>query len=257
MFQRVLSRSNRSLLAVLVALVWMGASTTGLQAQEKAAKEAHPPAEAAADHAAKAEAHADKAADHAAKADVHAAAADGHADAAHGDAHGGTPPGPIEWKTDLALWTLIVFGIFVVILKVGAWGPLSNALNAREHKIKSDISHAEESRIKAEKMLAEYQTKLAAAQEEVLKVLAEARNDAEHTRKEIMAQTEKEVSAMKERALLEIGRTKDQALEELFNHMAGAVANATERVLGRALTDADQDRLISDTLAEFSRGQAS
>lgn len=252
MFHPALSWSVRSLVVVAISLLWIGSTTASLQAQEKdaghppadkAAKDSHPPAEAAAPAPA----------DHGGKAAPHA---EGESHDAQAGAHGANPS-PIDWSTDLALWSLIVFVLFVTVLRIFAWGPLSGALNAREHKIKSDIASAEEARVKAEKMLAEYQSKLAAAQDEVLKVMAEARNDAEHTRKEIMAQTEKEVSAMKERAILEIERTKDAALDELFNHMAGTVANATEKVLGRALTDADQDRLISDALAEFSRGQAS
>lgn len=238
MFHPALSWSVRSLVAIAASLLWIGLTTASLQAQEAAHEtdSAHPPAEKA-----------EKGAQPPAEAAKHAEEAGAH----------GADPSPIDWSTDLALWSLIVFVLFVTILRVFAWGPLSSALDARERKIKSDIASAEEARVKAEKMLAEYQSKLAAAQDEVLKVMAEARNDAEHTRKEIMAQTEKEVSAMKERAILEIERTKDAALDELFGHMAGTVANATEKVLGRALTDADQDRLINDALAEFSRGQAS
>jgi len=242
MFYPALSRSIRSLVIVLVGLLGVALATTSLVAAQNKDAE-HPAAE---------------------KKDGHAepAAAAGHLPPAGKDAAGGhdahvAVEGPITWKTDLALWSLIVFVLFVIVLKVFAWGPLSSALNAREHKIKSDISLAEEARVKAEKMLAEYQSKLAAAQDEVLKTIAEARRDAEHARQEIMAQTEKDVSAMKESAKQDIERTKDKALQEIFNHMAGTVANATERVLGRALTDADQDRLIGDALAEFSRGQAS
>lgn len=238
MFNPALSWFGRSLVAVVLGLSWIGLTTSNVAAQEKPAAHAEPAA-------------AQPAAAHAAPAGEHAAPAAGAHGAEH-DPHA-KPPGPIEWKTDLALWSLIVFVLFVAILKVFAWGPLSSALDSREARIKNDIAHAEEARIKAEKMLVEYQAKLAAAQDEILKTLAEARRDAEHTRQEMLAQAEKEVTATKERALAEIERTKDQALNELFNHMAGTVANATERVLGRALTDADQDRLIGDALAEFSR----
>ena len=241
MFHPALSWFGRSLIAVVLGLSWIGMTTSNLAAEDKPA----------AAHAEPEKAHAAPAADHPAPAGAHAApAADPHA-AGH-DPHA-KPPGPIDWSTDLALWSLIVFVLFVAILKVFAWGPLSSALDSREARIKSDIAHAEEARVKAEKMLVEYQAKLAAAQDEILKTLAEARRDAEHTRQDILAQAEKEVTATKERALQEIERTKDQALSELFNHMSSTVANATERVLGRALTDADQDRLIGDALAEFSR----
>lgn len=241
MFHPALSWFGRSLVAVVLGLSWIGLTTSNLVAQDKAAAHAEPE-----------KAHPAPAAGHAAPEAPHAApAADSHAAAAH-DPHA-KPPGPIDWSTDLALWSLIVFVLFVAILKVFAWGPLSSALDTREARIKNDIAHAEEARVKAEKMLSEYQAKLAAAQDEVLKTLAEARRDAEHTRQEMMAQAEKEVSATKDRALQEIQRTKDQAVSELFGHMANAVASATEKVLGRALTDADQDRLIGDALAEYSR----
>lgn len=240
MFHPALSWFGRSLLAVVVGLSWIGLTTSNLVAQDKAAAHAEPE-----------KAHPAPAADHPAPAAPHAApAADPHA-AAH-DPHA-KPPGPIDWSTDLALWSLIVFVLFVAILKTFAWGPLSSALDTREARIKNDIAHAEEARVKAEKMLSEYTAKLSAAQDEVLKTLAEARRDAEHTRQELLAQAEKEVSATKDRALQEIQRTKDQAVTELFSHMSDAVASATEKVLGRALTDADQDRLIGDALAEFSR----
>lgn len=246
MFNPALSWHGRSLIVILSGLLWVGSATTNtFAADDKAAAHAKdaPPAgaqPAANDHG-----------DHGKPATLEDKASD-NVDK-HGHESHSEPRKPVEWDQDLALFSLIVFGLFVVILKVFAWKPLSKALDAREARIKSDIAHAEESRLKAEKMLVDYEAKLASVQEEVLKTLAEARRDAEHTRQEILAQAEKDVSASKERALQEIERTKDQALNELFNHMAGTVANATERVLGRALNDADQERLIGDALKEFSR----
>lgn len=238
MFNPALSWTGRSLIVILSGLLWVGSISTNASAADPKDDHKHgEPAKAAGgDH------HVDPAAP-AGTAGIHATAGADH----------GPPPGPIDWNTDLALFSLIVFGLFVVILRVFAWKPLSSALDAREARIKHDIAHAEEARVKAEKMLVEYQAKLAAAQDEILKTLAEARRDAEHTRQDMLSQAEKEVTATKERALQEIERTKDQALNELFNHMSNTVASATERVLGRALTDADQDRLIGDALAEFSR----
>ncbi|MES2790007.1 MAG: F0F1 ATP synthase subunit B [Planctomycetota bacterium] len=246
MFNPALSWFGRSLIVILSGLLWVGSVTTNANAaEEKAAAQAKDGKPEAVKPAAGAHGHHDKPA-------TLEDLASGEVDKNGHETLAG-PPNPIEWKSDLALFSLIVFGLFVVILGKFAWKPLSAALDAREARIKNDIVHAEEARMKAEKMLAEYQAKLAVAQDEILKTLAEARRDAEHTRQEILAATEKEVSASKDRALQEIERTKDQALSELFNHMAGTVANATERVLGRALTDADQDRLIGDALAEFSR----
>ena len=127
------------------------------------------------------------------------------------------------------------------------------ALDQRESKIRNDIESAEANRLKAEKMLADYEKRLAQAQEEVVQILAEARRDAEHTRSQMLSEATQQIAHDKERALSEIERTRDQALDELFDHMSLTVTNATERVLGRTLNDDDQNRLIQDALQEFAR----
>ena len=186
------------------------------------------------------------------------AAAKPHGDPAHpGGEHpadgGHEPRSPIEWKTDLALWTLVTFVVFCVVLAKLAWQPLIRGLDTREAKIRQDIENAEQARIRAEKMLAEHSAKMAQVQEEIRGMLAEARRDAEHAKQEIMAQADKEAKATMARAAGEIEQFKNQALDELFAYMSGAVSNAAEQVVGRSLKDGDHDRLVNEALTEFSR----
>jgi F-type H+-transporting ATPase subunit b len=162
-------------------------------------------------------------------------------------------PGPITWDTDLALWSLITFVIFVIVLKQFAWKPLIVALDKREARIHDDIAGAEAARVKAEQMLAEHAQKLAKVQDEVRAILAEGRRDAEHAKQEIIGTAQKEAESAKQRALHEIGRARDAALKDLFDVMASQVAQATAHVLGRSVTGADQDRLSEEALAQFPR----
>jgi F-type H+-transporting ATPase subunit b len=159
---------------------------------------------------------------------------------------------PLSFKTDLAIWSLVVFVLFVFVLKKIAWGPLSAGLDAREQRIREDIAGAESARERAEAMLADHEAKLAGVQEEVKEILAEARGDAEHTKNEIMAAAQSEAEATRDRAIGEIERARDQALKELFDQVSTQVAAATEHVLGRSLDAADQQRLIGEALAEMT-----
>ncbi len=84
--------------------------------------------------------------------------------------------------------------------------------------------------------------------------LPKAAGDAEHAKQEIVSEAQKEAENAKQRALHEIGRARDAALKDLFDVMASEVAHATEHVLGRSVTGADQDRLIDEALAQFPRG---
>ncbi|MBT4864336.1 MAG: F0F1 ATP synthase subunit B [Planctomycetaceae bacterium] len=158
---------------------------------------------------------------------------------------------PMDPKLDLALWSFVTFVLFIIVLRVFAWTPIIEGLDKREGKIRQDIADAESARVKAEQMLAEHQQKLETVQDEVKEILAEARRDAEQARQNIAETAKAEADATKQRAIVEIERARDQALNELFDAMAGQVANATEYVLGNGLKPDDQDQLIQQALAQI------
>ncbi len=159
---------------------------------------------------------------------------------------------PIDFKLDLALWSLIVFLIFLFVLKKTAWGPMIDGLDKREAGIRATIAEAEESQRKAQALLADYEDKLRGAEQTVADMVAEAKRDAERTSQDIVAKAQSEVESLRDRAKEDIGRAKDAALAEVFSTINGQVALATEHVLGRALNDGDQERLIQEALAEIS-----
>ena len=163
------------------------------------------------------------------------------------------PEGPIEWDSDLALWSLVSFLIILALLAKFAWKPLSEGLYARESRIRQDIASAESARQKAEAMLAEYEGRLEAVQGEVREILAEARRDADVARQNIISDAQREATATQQRAVEEINRAKQQALKELADTLAADVALATEHILGRAVNDQDQDRLIEEALSQLAR----
>lgn len=180
-------------------------------------------------------------------------AAEEHAADAHAAGH---QEGPITNKKidrDLAIWSLIVFGVFVFVLGKFAWKPLAAGLDKREAGVLQNIADAESARIKAEKMLAEHAEKLSKVQDEVNNILAEARRDAEHTKNDIIATAQKEADASRQRAVTDIERARDQALNDLFEHMTRTVTDATQQVIGRSLNDADHQRLIQEALTGFSQ----
>ena len=169
-------------------------------------------------------------------------------------AEGGHDTGPpLGFKTDLALWSLVTFLVFLFVLWKFAWQPLVTGLDQREANIRNDIAAAENSRRKAEAMLADYEGRLEAVQDEVRGILAEARRDADVARQNIISDAQREATATQRRAIEEIERAKQQALKELADTLAADVALATEHVLGRTVNDQDQDRLIEEALSQLAK----
>jgi F-type H+-transporting ATPase subunit b len=190
-----------------------------------------------------------------AKADAAAAstAEAGERPGGRGGDHGHPTGVPLGWKADLALFSLITFVLFVAVLGKFAWGPIIQGLDKRELGIQKAIDDAEEGRRKAQAMLAEYEQKLKAAEQTVQAMVAEARRDAERTSQDLIANAQREVGLIRDRAKDEIRQATDTALAEVFTQINSQVVLATEHVLGRALDEADQDRLVGQALAEISR----
>lgn len=168
---------------------------------------------------------------------------------AAGESHEKRPV--IEWHRDLAVWSLITFVVYILVLKKAAWGPLIQGLDARESRMKQQIADAEAARVKAEQMLAEHAKRLDKVQDEVKEILAEARRDAEHTKQDIVAAANKEAEATRKRAVEDIEHARDLAMKELFDFVSSNVIGATEHVLGRALSSDDQNRLVQEALNQM------
>ena len=181
-----------------------------------------------------------------------AAAADSGAAGEHeGEGH---PTGvPMNLTGDLALWSFITFLLFLGVLGKFAWKPMIEGLDKREAGIRSAIAEAEENRRKAEAMLADYQKKLREAEQHVQSMIAEARRDAERTSQDLIAGAQREVDLLRQRTKDEIRQAKDAALADVFSQLNAQVVLATEHVLGRALQDGDQERLVSEALASIAR----
>lgn len=168
----------------------------------------------------------------------------------------GTSTDLLDFKTDLAIYTFVVFILLLLILWKTAFGPISKALHDREEGIRKDIADAKAEREKAEELRGQYEGMLEAAEDKVRAIYTEANAKAEELRAKRMAEADQEAQARIKQAIQEIERAKDQAIAELFAMENERIVQATEHVLGRALSEDDQKRLVNEALASFSNGQA-
>ena len=77
---------------------------------------------------------------------------------------GGNPL--LEASPGLMIWTLVIFGITLFILKRYVFGPVGQAIEKRRTDIARSIEEAERSRDEATALLEDYRTRLAEARRE-------------------------------------------------------------------------------------------
>ena len=162
---------------------------------------------------------------------------------------------PMDPKSDLILWSIVTFVLFLTVLRKTAWGPLIVGLDNRESKYRKLLEDARADRDKAVALVGDYEQKLKAAQGEVDEIIAEARRDADRTKTDILAAAQQDAETTRKRALDDIDRARDQVISELFDHVRVNVVSATEKVLAHSLSDADHQKLIDDALSEMSTAQ--
>ena len=202
-----------------------------------------PAAYAASDDAAHSdEAHASD--DHAA--DDHAA--DGHAEAG---------PDPMEFDPDLAIWTLVIFGLMLAVLKSVAWKPIMDGLQAREDSITGNIDAAAAKHEEAKGLLAEHQAKLAGAADEVRALLEEARRDAEQTKADIVAEAKAAADAERQRVVRDVDQARDVAVRQLAEQTAGLAIDLAAKVVRQDITPARQGEIVQEALDRFAKSSPS
>ena len=177
--------------------------------------------------------------------------------AEHGAAaaeHGGEiAPAPkiLELKPELAITTLIVFGLLFLVLRQYAWGPLSKALADREHNIERALSAAENAKAEGERLLAAHRVQMDQAAEQVRALLDEARRDATALSDEIGRKAQAEADAARERAERDIASARDQALLDIYSKAADMAVSVAGKVLKRELNETDHRRLVQVAASEL------
>ena len=148
-------------------------------------------------------------------------------------AQGGGGDGSLfDINTGLSAWTLIVFGGLVFLLGKFAWGPILEAVEARESGIQSALDQAAERNEEAAKLLAEHKEQLADARRQANDLIAEGRAAGETVRKELEEKARAEAQAHRRAGTAPRStRERDAALETLRRESVELALAAASRLM--------------------------
>lgn len=170
---------------------------------------------------------------------------------AHGaDAHGeANKPALLQFDPGSAIWTIIVFALLLLALRLVAWKPILRVLQEREAFILRSIEDAKADRAKAEQLLDDYRAQLDKSRDEAAAIVEDGRRDAEGVRQRILEQARTETAEMTVRARREIQLATEAAVRELYDRTAELSVQVAGRIISKELSRADHDRLIADSLS--------
>jgi len=151
----------------------------------------------------------------------------------------------------LMIWTVVFFLIVLFVLKRYAFGPIQTMIDSRREKIRQAIDEADHAREEARNLLEEHRKLIGQAKSDAEDILADARKVAESLAVRVREETDADRQRRLEETRRQIEQATHQALGEIRDEVGKLSVAAAEKITRKSLTDADQQRLIDEALAEI------
>ena len=151
----------------------------------------------------------------------------------------------------LMVWTLVVFGASLYLLRKFAFPRIQAALDRRQRAIEESIDASERTKREADKLLEEYRERLAEARGQADEIVARSRRSAEHTEEEALADARQRREELMEQTRRDIDQETRRAIQQIRAEVADLTVAATEKVTRKTLTGEDQRRLVDEALSEL------
>lgn len=145
---------------------------------------------------------------------------------------------------------IINFVLLLVLLRVFLYKPIVNMLDKRREKIRTDLEEADTARSQAEATKQEYERQLEEAREERRSILAQARDQADKMREEILRKARTEAQELVAKTEGEMEALRRQALAGAQDEIVELALAAAGKVVGETLDQKAHRRLIQEFIAE-------
>ena len=150
-----------------------------------------------------------------------------------------------------ALFVLLNTIALFLVMKKFLIGPILKMISDRQAEIDGMYQEAENAREQANAMKDDYAQKLEAANETSQRIVQEAVIRGQNREDEILRDARNQASAIMDKAYADIAQEKKKAMNDAKDEISGMAMAIAEKVVGRSLQEADQQRLVEQFIEEL------
>lgn len=154
----------------------------------------------------------------------------------------------IPWGS--ILYQLFAFLVLLFFLNKFALRPLMGVMEKREQIVNDNLDSAERTRKEAEALIANQTKELEKAKVEAHEIIQQAKKLSEQQGQDILAQARENAERLKDSALAEIQREKEQAVATLREQTATLSVLIASKVIEKELDEKAQSKLVEEYLKE-------
>ena len=150
-----------------------------------------------------------------------------------------------------ALFTLANTIALFLVMKKFLFAPILKMIADRQAEIDVIYQEAESTREQANAMKEDYSQKLEAANETSQRIVQEAVIRGQNREEEIIRDARSQATSIIDKAYADIAQEKKKALNDAKDEISGMAMAIAEKVVGRSLDEADQQRLVEQFIDEL------
>ena len=141
---------------------------------------------------------------------------------------------------------ILNFIVLLWVLAKFAYKPLIKAMDNRRNRIINDLDTAEQTRLDAEALKAQYVEQLANARQEATDIVDKANKVAQNLHDEFVEQARAEKDAMMATAKERIEQDKKQALVDIRTQVIALSTQIASKVVNQKLNSTEDQKLVAE-----------
>jgi F-type H+-transporting ATPase subunit b len=157
----------------------------------------------------------------------------------------------IDVVPGLMVWTIITFAIVFFVLRRVAFGRIQGLIDKRRDRIREALDEADKARDEARQLREEVRREREEAKGERERILDEARRQGQRQLGQAREQAERDLQERLEKNRQELEAENVKLREQIRRDVVELTLLAAEKVTGKVLDDADQKRLVDETIEEL------
>jgi F-type H+-transporting ATPase subunit b len=150
----------------------------------------------------------------------------------------------------LMVWTLITFAIVLYVLRRLAFGRIQALIDQRRDRIREALDEADKARHEARELRELTKAEREEAKAERERILEDTRRQAQKQFEQARAQADEDLKERLDKNRKEIDAENVRLREQIRRDVVELTLLAAEKVTGKVLDEADQRRLIDETIEE-------
>jgi F-type H+-transporting ATPase subunit b len=151
----------------------------------------------------------------------------------------------------LMIWTIVTFLIVLFVLRRYAFGPIQGIIDQRRDRIREALDEADKAREEARELRELTKKEREEAGAERTQLLDEARKQAADSARRAKEEADEDLQRRLEENQKAIEAENRRFREEIRRDVVELTLMAAEKVTRKSLDDADQKRLIDETIGEL------